>query len=201
VLPEFGRRFAAAGVIAEPDDLSFLTLDEVRATAVALSHVDRRALVAERRAEMERFAAVTPPPVLGTPPAGPPPDSPFMRVMAQFMGTPPPPAGPPNEVRGYAGSPGRKRGTARIIHSLADVGRLRAGDVLVTATTWPAWTPLFATAAAVVTDIGGILSHCAVVAREYRIPAVVGTGRATTTFHDGQLLEVDGDAGVVRVVD
>lgn len=64
----------------------------------------------------------------------------------------------------------------------------------------PPWTPLFGTAAAVVTDSGGVLSHSAVVAREYRIPAVVGTGNATTTFRDGQLLEVDGNAGTVRVV-
>jgi len=74
------------------------------------------------------------------------------------------------------------------------------GDVLVAESTWPAWTPLFATAAAVVTDIGGVLSHCAIVAREYRIPAVVGTGEATKTLHDGQLLEVDGNNGVVRLL-
>jgi pyruvate,water dikinase len=70
--------------------------------------------------------------------------------------------------------------------------------VLVAETTAPPWTPLFATAVAIVTDTGGILSHCAVVAREYGIPAVVGTGRATTVFHDGELIEVDGDAGSVR---
>jgi phosphoenolpyruvate synthase/pyruvate phosphate dikinase len=66
--------------------------------------------------------------------------------------------------------------------------------------TQPPWTPLFATAAAVVTDNGGVLSHTAVVAREFRIPAVVGTGRATSTFQDGQLIEVDGNAGIVRVI-
>lgn len=65
----------------------------------------------------------------------------------------------------------------------------------------PPWTSLFGIAAAVVTDSGGVLSHCAVVAREYGIPAVVGTGRATNTFQDGQLLEVDGDAGIVRMLD
>jgi pyruvate,water dikinase len=73
--------------------------------------------------------------------------------------------------------------------------------VLVVERTLPPWTPLFGIAAAVVTDFGGVLSHCAIVAREYRIPAVVGTSRATKTFQDGQLLEVDGDAGVVRVLD
>ena len=67
-------------------------------------------------------------------------------------------------------------------------------------TTAPPWTPLFATAAAVVSDTGGILSHCAVVAREYGIPAVVGTGNATSRLEDGQVIEVDGDAGTVRVV-
>src|SRR3990172_6881604 len=103
-------------------------------------------------------------------------------------------------VKGWAGSAGVARGTARVIRSLAEAGKLQPGDVLVAESTMPPWTPLFATASAVVTDIGGGLSHSAVVAREYHIPAVVGTDYATSTFHDGQLLEVDGDAGTVRVV-
>jgi pyruvate,water dikinase len=70
----------------------------------------------------------------------------------------------------------------------------------VTDTTAPPWTPLFATAGGIVTDTGGILSHCAVVAREYRIPAVVGTGRATAVIQDGALIEVDGDAGTIRMM-
>jgi pyruvate,water dikinase len=105
-----------------------------------------------------------------------------------------------NRVKGVAGSAGVARGTARVIRSLAEAGKLQPGDVLVAAATEPPWTPLFATASAIVTDVGGVLSHSAVVAREYRIPAVVGTGHATTTFEDGQLLEVDGNAGIVRVV-
>ena len=72
--------------------------------------------------------------------------------------------------------------------------------MLVTGTTSPPWTPLFATAGAIVTDTGGILSHCAVVAREYRIPAVVGTGAATQMLEDGQTIAVDGDSGTVRIV-
>jgi phosphoenolpyruvate synthase/pyruvate phosphate dikinase len=103
-------------------------------------------------------------------------------------------------VKGIAGSAGVVRGPARLIHSLAEAGKLRRGDVLVAKTTLPPWTPLFATAAAVITDTGGVLSHSAVVAREYHIPAVVGTDYATSTFHDGQWLEVDGNAGTVRVV-
>jgi rifampicin phosphotransferase len=72
--------------------------------------------------------------------------------------------------------------------------------VLVAETTAPPWTPLVATAIAVVTDTGGILSHSAVVAREYGISAVVGTGMATTTIQDGQTIEVDGDKGLVRLM-
>ena len=101
-------------------------------------------------------------------------------------------------MRGNSGSPGKAQGHARVIRSLAEAGKLQPGDVLVAETTAPPWTPLFATAAAIVTDTGGILSHCAIVAREYGIPAVVGTGMATATFIDGQLIEVDGDAGLVR---
>ncbi len=103
-------------------------------------------------------------------------------------------------LQGTSGSPGTARGPARVVRSLAEAGRLQPGDVLVAETTAPPWTPLFATAAAIVTDTGGVLSHCAVVAREYGIPAVVGTGAATATIEDGQLIEVDGDAGLVRLI-
>ena len=87
-----------------------------------------------------------------------------------------------------------------MIRSLADADRLQPGDILVAEFTAPPWTPLFATASAVVTDAGGVLSHCAVVAREYRIPAVVGTGFGTKAIADGQIVEVDGERGVVRIV-
>jgi pyruvate,water dikinase len=107
----------------------------------------------------------------------------------------------PTELRGNAGSPGKVSGTARIIRSLDEADRLHPGDILVTEFTAPPWTPLFATVAAVITDAGGILSHCAVVAREYGIPAVVGTGRATATIRDGQQVEVDGNAGLVRLLE
>jgi pyruvate,water dikinase len=92
------------------------------------------------------------------------------------------------------------RGRARVLRALSEGDGLEKGDILVAETTAPPWTPLFATAAAVVTDTGGILSHCAVVAREYRIPAVVGAGAATATIRSGQMIEVDGDSGVVKVL-
>jgi pyruvate,water dikinase len=202
VLLEFGKRLVAGGALDDPDDVFFLSIDEIRATAAASPMPDHRALVAERRAELDAAGAITPPPVLGTPPSGPPPQDPIGRaVMKMFGGGPPPASDEPSELRGNAGSPGTVVGTARIVRSLDEADRLRPGDVLVAEFTAPPWTPLFATVSGVVTDAGGILSHCAVVAREYRIPAVVGTGRATATIRDGQRVEVDGNAGLVRLLD
>ena len=166
-------------------------------------------MTGKRKAELERFQAIHPPAALGSMPLFDPPDDPFTRALFKALGALPRAEGSQSKelvphsdvVRGQAGSGGKVRGPARIIRSLAEAGKLQKGDVLVAEATMPPWTPLFATAGAVVTDAGGILSHSAIVAREYGIPAVVGTVRATTVFHDGQLLEVDGDAGTVRVVE
>jgi pyruvate,water dikinase len=201
VFMEFGRRFAEAEVIKEPGDVFHLTLDEISETAEQLPNLDRRDLVARRKAEMERFGRMQPPPALGAPPPGPPPDNPVNRALGKFFGGPPQPPAEPGILRGNPGSPGVVRGRARVLRSLPeDNNGLEEGDILVAETTAPPWTPLFATAAAVVTDTGGILSHCAVVAREYRIPAVVGATMATATIWDGQSVEVDGDKGVVRIL-
>jgi pyruvate,water dikinase len=202
VFLELGKRLAEAGLLADPEDVFYLSVEEIKATADAFPTLDQRALVAERQAELEHAATLTPPPVLGTPPAGPPPQDPIGRaIVKMFGGGPPPVSDVPSEIHGSAGSPGTVRGTARVIRSLSDADRLQPGDILVAEFTAPPWTPLFATASAVVTDAGGILSHCAVVAREYGIPAVVGTGRATAIIQDGQQIEVDGNAGLVRLLD
>jgi phosphohistidine swiveling domain-containing protein len=200
VVLEFGRRFAEAGVIQRPDDVLHLNLDELRETARRLPDLDRRDLVSRRKAELKHFTEAQPPPALGTPPPGPPPDNPVNRAMGKHFGRPPQPPDEAGVLRGNPGSPGVVRGRARVLRSLSEATGLRQGEVLVAETTAPPWTPLFATAAAVVTDTGGILSHCAVVAREYRIPAVVGAAMATATIRDGQTVEVDGDAGIVRVL-
>ena len=100
-------------------------------------------------------------------------------------------------IVGQPASAGRATGPVRIVHSPQDFGGFRAGDVLVAKATAPAWTPLFARAAAVVTDGGTLAAHASLVAREYAIPAVVGTGDATVRLHSGQLVTVDGTAGTV----
>jgi phosphohistidine swiveling domain-containing protein len=199
VLLEFGRRLAAAGVLEQEGDIFYLGIDELRETATALPKRDQRRLVAGRRAEMAYFRTIAPPAALGTPPQISA-DDPIARLTAKFFGAPPAAQEQLDIVRGSAGSAGLARGPARVLESLNDAGRLQQGDILVAPTTSPPWTPLFATAAAVVTDTGGVLSHGAVVAREYGIPAVVGTGSATTLIRDGLLIEVDGSAGIVRII-
>lgn len=103
-------------------------------------------------------------------------------------------------LKGVATSAGRVTGTARVLHGPQDFDQMQAGDILVAKITTPAWTPLFAMASAVVTDIGGPLSHGSIVAREYGIPAVLGTGVATHRISSGQKIAVDGDAGTVTLL-
>lgn len=196
---EFGRRFVTSGTLATVDDVFMLTVPELRDIAGGKAPTtDWKRVASERRAELERWRKVAAPPALGTD-YGPPPDDPLNRAMGLFWGAPPP-APTAALIKGNAGSAGKVRAVARVIMHIGDGGRLGQGEILVAPTTAPPWTPLFATAGGIVTDTGGPLSHCAIVAREYGIPAVVGTGRATAVIKDGQMLEVDGDKGEVRIV-
>jgi pyruvate,water dikinase len=102
-------------------------------------------------------------------------------------------------VTGMAASPGRATGPVRVIRRQEEFSRLQPGDVLVSPATTPAWTPLFQRAVAIVTDVGSLVAHASLVAREYGIPAVVGTGDATARLRDGQVVTVDGARGIVYV--
>ena len=184
----FGRRLVAEGALDDPGDVWMLERSELRA-AITGETTHLRELVRARRAELARGLAEGPKPFLGDPPA----DADRHAALEKFYGR----GG--EALRGAAASPGSAEGIARVVADTTDFGRVRAGDVLVTTTTTPAWTPLFPSLAALVTDTGGILSHAAVVAREYRIPAVVGATGATATIPDGARVRVDGDAGEVTV--
>ena len=105
----------------------------------------------------------------------------------------------PSRLEGFAVSPGKVTGVATVVLSPADFSQMRPDTILVCPTTTPAWTPLFAQALGLVTDIGGILAHGSIVAREYGIPAVLGTGNATQRIVTGQRITVDGDSGTVLV--
>jgi pyruvate,water dikinase len=192
-----GARLVDNGVFDAADDAFYLYRDEL--VDALTNGGDQRALVAERRASMARAAAVVPPGALGTPP--PPPDipDPFMdAIVYRLLGmTPPEENLDPNMLRGVAGSAGSYTGTARVVRSLAEAGDLEDGEIMVCEMTLPPWVPLFSIAGAIVSDVGGVLSHCAIVAREFGVPAVVGTQVGTIAIQTGQTITVNGTKGVV----
>ena len=177
-----GNALATQGTIDSRDDVFYLHPEEFQlaASTVGTRYQD---LIAERRADRDRWTGVIPPSQIG---GGSPSGT---TESAQ-----------PNVIHGNAASAGTATGTARVILTLEDAHRLRPGDILVTYATAPPWTPLFAIAAAIVTDAGGALSHCAIVAREYGIPAVIGAAGATAAIADGSTVRVDGSSGVVRLI-
>jgi pyruvate,water dikinase len=123
--------------------------------------------------------------------------------MRIFEKTLPARAGQETEViiKGIGVSRGCVTAPACVLQGLDDFEKMQPGAVLVSPITTPAWTPLFAMASAIVTDVGGPLSHGSIVAREYGIPAVLGTGMATRRIQSGYIIRVDGDAGTVTLLD
>jgi pyruvate,water dikinase len=105
-----------------------------------------------------------------------------------------------HEIRGFAASSGVVEGPARVVKSVEEISRLQPGDILVCQVTNPTWAPIFQKIAGAVSDIGGSMSHAAIVAREYGLPAVVGTGSATSRIRDGQRIRVDGGRGIVTLL-
>jgi pyruvate,water dikinase len=104
------------------------------------------------------------------------------------------------QLTGFAGSSGVVEGVARVILDVSDIAKIVEGEILVAPVTSPSWTPVFGKVAAAVSDIGGIMSHAAIVAREYGMPAVVGTGSATSRIKTGDRVRVDGNTGVVTIL-
>ena len=100
-----------------------------------------------------------------------------------------------------AASPGVVEGVARVVRTIDEIGDVQAGEVLVCSVTAPSWGPVFPKIAAAVSDIGGMMSHAAIVAREYGLPAVVGTGNATSAIKTGDRVRVDGNTGTVTILD
>jgi pyruvate,water dikinase len=183
-----GERLVAAGLLEDASDVFFLRSRELCA-GLAGKADGLPDVAAERKSDFARWKDVRPPTFVGAPP---PPGLGEHRPRA--------PRERSGELRGTPASAGVARGPARVILSLGEAGRLRPGDIMVTRVTSPPWTPLFAVAGAVVTEVGGVLSHTAIAAREYGIPAIAGLPDATRRLRDGQLIEVDGSTGEVRVV-
>jgi pyruvate,water dikinase len=208
---ELGDRLAARGVIAEPQDVMFLHLDEAL-TALSESP-DLRAEVLLRKGQRAWASSNPGPPYYGKQ-APPPSDLSFLPSDARL----------PMEamlwslesimaveaskktqrdattITGTPASTGTYTGPVRVVKDESGFSKIRAGDVLVCPITSPVWSVLFPTIGALITDTGGILSHPAIIAREYRIPAVVATGNATQLLREGQIVTVDGSAGAVELM-
>jgi pyruvate, water dikinase len=210
---EFGALLAAFDFLQDAEDIFQLSrhevsmaLDELTLTwatgGLPLGPKHWPPIVARRTELLERLAQWTPPPALGVAPAEITDPMTVMlwgvtteRVREWARHT-----DGGSELNGAPASPGTIEGPARVVRSVAEIADVRDGEILVCGSTSPAWAPIFSKIRGTVTDVGGVMSHAAIVCREYGLPAVVGTGRATALIRTGQMIRVDGSAGVVTLV-
>jgi pyruvate, water dikinase len=210
---EFGALLTRHGYLEDAEDIFNLSRHEVMEALEELSLTWSTGgpalgpqrwppIVARRRELLDRLTEWTPPPAIGSMP-----EEVSDPIVVMLWGVTPQRlrewarSADGNELSGAAASPGEVEGPARVVRGLGDLDTIRSGEILVCTVTSPAWAPIFSKIAATVTDIGGIMSHAAIVSREYGLPAVVGTGTATSRITTGQRLRVDGTTGVVTIMD
>jgi phosphohistidine swiveling domain-containing protein len=211
---EFGALLARHEFLSDAEDVFYLQRHEISDALVdlrlawAAGSVGRGPgywppIVARRKEIMAAMRRFTPPPALG---AVPETITEPMTIMLWGITTErvqdwaSDSARDPATLTGFAGSPGTAEGPARVILDVDRLVELEPGEILVAPVTSPSWTPVFGKIAGAVSDIGGIMSHAAIVSREYRLPAVVGTGDATSRIKTGDRVRVDGDAGTVTIL-
>jgi pyruvate,water dikinase len=195
ILLEVGRRLVAGGMIKDSEDIFWLPQDEVEGAA----HRMDQGVVLDDRSEMVlRNKAIWRAAIRAIPPMALPQIKIFGKdLMALKSGGL---KGKGDDIlKGVGASPGSVTAAASVIHGPENFSKMRVGEILVAPLTTPAWTPLFTRAAGIVTDVGGPLSHGSIVAREYGIPAVLGTGGATRRIKNGQVITVDGSSGTVTL--
>lgn len=209
-LLELGRRLVARGVLRRAADVAYLEVDEIGPAIEGRLTGEPAAARAARRQAEHRWVRANPGPAFHGPAPVPPPSTRglpaamqrllgafFWHVALEEAGEPP--AAPHGALAGVGASAGRVSGRVRVIRHEAELASLEPGEILVCPSTHSSWSVAFARAAALVTDYGGMLAHPAIVAREYGIPAVVGTGVATSSLVDGQTVTVDGTSGRVEM--
>jgi phosphohistidine swiveling domain-containing protein len=199
VLIEIGRKLVAAGRLGQPDDVMFLRYNELRALIGSGSAIAAREIVAARRLEREAAQRLHPRDWIGT-------ATPSQLAFPYLVNW-----GYPDRfhqqqsddqriITGLGASPGTIEGIARVVRTIDEFDEVRDGDILVCQMTNPAWVVLFTKIAGLVTDTGGTTSHPAVLAREFGIPAVIGTSVATQRIVTGDRLTVDGTTGRVEIL-
>ncbi len=213
---EFGGLLHRTGVLADDEDVFHLHHTEIdqalsdvmlawAAGGQALGGRHFQPIVAERKRLLGVLRDWSPPPALGPMPEAL--NDPAVRMLwgvtAQTLEawSQASDAADSREIHGYAASSGIAEGVARVLRDVNEIGQIQAGEILVCPVTAPSWGPIFGKIAATVSDIGGTMSHAAIIAREYGMPAVVGTGQGTKRIKTGQRVRVDGDRGVVRILD
>ncbi len=209
---EIGAVFAEHGFFEDAEDVFYLNIHEVHEAlsdlglAWAGGSAGRGTVywppeVARRKRILARLAEWSPPPALGKVPdvINDPTVQLLWGVTADRLRAWA--TGGNGDVKGYAASSGIVEGVARVVRSVNEIGDVQPGEVLVCSVTAPSWGPVFPKIAAAVSDIGGMMSHAAIVAREYGLPAVVGTGNATSQIKTGDRVRVDGSAGTVSILD
>ena len=194
-----GRKLVEAGALSDPEDVAYLRYNELRRLMADPGAFDAKDLVSDRRDAREDAYEKRPPSWLGTA-TKTALDFPYAGLWGfpdRFY------AGEPSltgELKGLAASPGVVEGPARFVASLEEFDQVQEGEILVCRMTNPAWVVLFTKIAGLVTEAGGTVSHPAVVAREFGIPAVVGTGNAGERIRTGDRIRVNGATGVVEIL-
>ena len=194
-----GRKLVEAGLLDDPEDVIYLKYNELRVFMANPDSIDARSLVSDRRDEHERAYTIRPREWVGTA-TQTALDFPYNALWGfpeKFYREAPKTTG---DLQGLAASPGIAEGTARYVGSLDDFDQVQKGEILICQMTNPAWVVLFTKIAGLVTDAGGAVSHPAVVAREFGIPAVVGTSNATERIKTGDRVRVNGATGVVEIL-
>ncbi len=217
---EFGKLLVDNGMINEVDDIFMFNRYEIPQLLTELSTgwalgVDipmrggyYKAKASKRRKILEAARKWIPTPALGVPPEEVAEPFTIMlwgittdKVKEWLKGVEAPAATDVSEIKGFASSAGVAEGPARVLRQLKDIVDLESGEILVCPSTNPSWSPVFTKIKASVTDIGGLTSHAAIVCREYGVPSVTGTGVSTAVIQTGDILRVDGDTGVVTIVE
>jgi pyruvate,water dikinase len=205
-----GRRWVKAGTIDKVDDIFFFSYEEIETHIFAPEFWDLRYIAERRRKEWEEWLKIPPTEI---PPVSTTWDTPEESLMNDVMASMDPivtknvigelPEVRPElkaDVYGTRGSHGVAEGVARVIMSLEQLHEVQPGEILIAPNTAPSWTPVFALIKGVVIDRGGMLSHAAIVGREYGIPAVVNTFDATAKINTGDQIRVNGSEGTVYIL-